>query len=133
MENIAYKYFFIVIGSVQAIMAFMGFFFPSRTFIMWKRWVLNRFFPVHGLALIFIGLPLTVYSGYLSRLIFIIGLIVVFTGPFILIYPEKFIKIFKDSDELFTKKDIKAMIFFDAVLRAGASIIFFISCRETFF
>lgn len=133
MENIIYKYFLILIGSIQAIMAFAGFFFPLRIFLMWKKWVQNRFFPLHGIALIFVGLPLTVYNGYLARVIFIIGLIVVFTGPFILIYPEKFIKIFENSDELFNDRDIKAIIFLDAALRSAASGIFFISCWKSFF
>ena len=60
-----YKYFLIMIGTTQIIMALIEFIFPLRSFLMWRIWVLNRFFPVHGLALIFIGLPLTVYKGYL--------------------------------------------------------------------
>jgi hypothetical protein len=128
-----FKYYLLTIGTVQTIMAFMGFFSPFRTFLMWKSWVLNKFFPMHGIALIFIGLPLTVYKGYLSKIIFIIGLTVVFTGPFILIYPEKFKKVFENSDDIFNKTEIKAMIFLDASLRSGAAVIFFISCWKTFF
>jgi len=133
LENINYKYFLIIIGSIQIVIAFLGFFFPYRTFIMWKKWVLNRYFPLHGMVLIIAGLPLTVYNGYLSRIIFIIGLIVVFSGPFILIYPEKLVGLFKKSDELFTNNDIKIMIYLDALLRSGASVIFFISCWKTFY
>ena len=128
-----YKYLLVIFGSVQAIMALLGFCFPYRMFLMWKKWVLNRFFRLHGIILIFTGLPLTVYNGYLSRIIFIIGLVVVFSGPFILIYPEKFISLFENSDELFSKNDIKVMIFLDAFLRSGASVVFFISCWKTFY
>ena len=127
-----YKYLLVIIGSIQAIMALLGFFFPHRIFLMWKKWVLNRFFPLHGIVLIFTGLPLTVYNGYLSGIIFIIGLVVVFSGPFILIYPEKLVKLFENSNELFSTKDIKVMIYVDAALRSGASMVFFISCWKTF-
>jgi hypothetical protein len=133
LENLMFKYYLLTIGTVQTVIALMGFFSPYRTFLMWKTWVLNKFFPMHGIALIFAGLPLTVYKGYLSSLIFVIGLIVVFTGPFIIIYPEKFQKIFENSDEIFNQKEIKTMIFLDAFLRSGAAIIFFISCWKTFF
>lgn len=133
MENISYKYFLILLGSVQAIIALAGFVFPHRTFLMWKSWVINRFFPLHGIVLISVGLPLTAYNGYLFHIIFVIGLVVVFTGPFILIYPEKIVKIFKDSDELFNEKNIKMMIFIDAILRSAVSIVFFISCWKTFY
>ena len=133
MENISYKYFLIMLGFIQAVIALAGFVFPQRIFLMWKSWVLNRFFPLHGIILISVGLPLTAYNGYMSRIIFIIGLAVVFTGPFLLIYPEKFVRVFNDSDELFNEKDIKIMIFIDAALRSSASAVFFISCWKTFY
>jgi len=128
-----YKYFLIIIGSTQIIMALIEFSSPLRAFLMWRNWVSNRFFPVHGLALIFIGLPLTLFKGYLSSLIFCIGLVIVFTGPFILIYPEKIQKVFIDSGEIFKDKDIKIMIYLDAVFRISTGIIFMISCWKTFF
>jgi hypothetical protein len=100
---------------------------------MWKNWVSMRIFPLHGLALIMIGLPLTTYKGYLSSLIFFIGLIIVLTGPFILIYPEKIRNVFSSSGNLFQEKDIKIMIYMDAFFRLGAGSVFLISAWKTFF
>lgn len=127
-----YKYLLMIMGITQIIMALTEIFFPLRTFSMWEKWVLNRLFPVHGLGLIFIGLPLTIYKGYLSSIIFYIGLLVVFSGPFILIYPEKIRKVFSNSDDIFKKKDIKIMIYLDAFFRLSVGIIFWISCWKTF-
>ncbi len=133
MENSVYKYFLLTIGSVQIIMALMEVLSPLRSFLMWKRWVSGSFFPLHGIALIFIGLPMTFYKGYLSSIIFYIGLFIVFTGPFIIIYPEKIRKVFNNSEDVFSDKDVKIMIFFDAFFRLIIGLIFFISCRKTFF
>jgi hypothetical protein len=132
LENTGYKYFLIIIGMTQSLLAIIGFFFPYRTFMVWKKWAMSRFFPMHGVTLILVGLPLTVYKGYMSSIIFVIGLFIVFTGPFILIYPEKVKSIFEKSDEVFSSTEIKAMIFLDAFLRSGAAVIFFISCWKTF-
>lgn len=127
-----YKYFLITIGTTQVIMAFIEIFAPLRSFLMWEKWVSSRFFPVHGLALIFIGLPLTVYKGYLSSVIFYIGLLIVFTGPFILIYPEKIKNVFTDTENLLKDRDKKIMIYFDSVFRLSTGLIFFVSCWKTF-
>jgi len=127
-----FKYYLIIIGSTQVIVALIETFAPYRAFLMWKKWVSGRFFPVHGLMLIFTGLPLTIYKGYLSSIIFYIGLFVVFMGPFILIYPEKIQKVFNDSENVFNSKDIKIMIYFDAFFRLASGIIFLFSCWKTF-
>ena len=133
MENSVYKYFLLTIGSVQIIMALMEVISPLRSFLMWKRWVSGSFFPFHGIALIFIGLPMTFFKGYLSSIIFYIGLFIVFTGPFIIIYPEKIRKVFNNSEDVFSDKDVKIMIFLDAFFRLSIGVIFLISFRKTFF
>ena len=127
-----FKYFLIIIGSTQIVLALIESVSPLRAFSMWEKWVSNRFFPIHGLALIFIGMPLTIYKGYLSSLIFYIGLLVVFSGPFILIYPEKIRKVFSNSENIFKNKDIKSMIYLDAFFRLSVGIIFWVSCLKTF-
>lgn len=114
------------------IISLVEFFFPLRSFLVWKIWIANRYFPVHGLALIFIGLPLTLYKGYLSSVIFIIGLFIVFTGPFILIYPEKIRKAFNDSAGSFDDNQVRGIVFIDAFFRLCAGLIFLVSCWKTF-
>jgi hypothetical protein len=133
LENLIFKYFLIVAGLSQVFLALMEVLSPYRSFLMWKKWVAGSFFPFHGLALIFTGLPLTFYKGYLSSVIFYIGLFVVLMGPFILIYPEKIRKVFNDSENVFNQRDIKMMIYFDAFFRSAAGIIFLLSCWKTFF
>lgn len=127
-----FKYFLIVIGSTQVITALAEAIAPVRAFLMWKKWVSGRFFPVHGVMLIITGLPLTIYKGYLSSIIFYIGLLIVFMGPFVLIYPEKIQKVFDDSENVFKQKDIKIMIYFDAFFRFASGTIFLLSCWKTF-
>lgn len=127
-----YKYFLIIIGMTQILIALLEISSPLRGFLMWQRWVINRLFPFHGLALIFIGLPLTVFKGYLSSIIFYIGLLIVLTGPVILIYPEKIQKTFSSSSESFSDKEKKIMIYIDSVFRLCIGIIFLVSCWKTF-
>ena len=126
-----FKYFLIVIGSTQVFLALIEVFSPYRAFLMWKKWVAGRFFQIHGVFLIFVGLPLTFYKGYLSSVIFYIGLFVVLMGPFILIYPEKIRNVFNDSENVFNQRDIKLMIYFDAFFRFAAGVIFLLSCWKT--
>ena len=128
-----YKYFLLIIGSTQIIIALIESVFPQRAFQAWVKWVSNRFFPFHGIGLIFIGLPLTAYRGHLSSVIFYIGIFIVFTGPFILIYPEKIRKVFSDSGEIFKNNEIKMMIYVDAFFRLCIGSIFLFSCWKTFF
>lgn len=128
-----FKYFLITIGSTQVMIAMLEALSPLRAFLMWRKWVSDRFFPIHGLVLIVVGLPLTFYKGYMSSLIFYIGLVIVFTGPFIILYPEKIQKVFNNSEIVFTDKDIRVMIYLDAFFRFSVGVIFLTSCWKTFF
>lgn len=133
MENLFYKYLLMVLGTTQIIISLMEVFSPLKAFNMWRLWVSNSLFPIHGFGLIIVGIPLAVYKGFLSSIIFYIGLFVVFTGPFILIYPEKIRKVFSDSENIFKEKDIKVMIYIDAFIRMSAGAVFLTSCWKTFF
>jgi len=121
------NYFILFFGIIQLTIAFVEFIMPYKTFITWKIWISCRFFPLHGAALIVVGFPLIIYSGYLSSVIFLIGLVVVFTGPVILIYPEKIREAFSYSSETFQEGSLKKIVRFDAVVRMAAGIILVIS------
>jgi hypothetical protein len=95
----AYKYLLLILGSTQIILAIIELLFPQRIFLIWKKFTLSRFYPLYGIILILIGLPLTAYKGYLSLVIFFIALFIVFSGAFILFYPEKIKKSFNDSEK----------------------------------
>jgi hypothetical protein len=121
------NYFILFFGIIQLIIAFVEFVMPYKSFLTWKEWISCRFFRFHGAALIVIGFPLTIYNGYLSSVIFLIGLVVVFTGPVILIYPEKIREAFSYSSETFQQGSLKKIVRFDAAVRMAAGIILVIS------
>lgn len=121
------KYFIFFFGIIQLIIALVEFALPHKSFLTWKAWVSCRLFPFHGAALIVIGFPLTIYKGYLSSLIFYIGLVVVLTGPVILIYPEKIREAFMYSTETFQAGSLKKIVRFDALIRMAVGAVLFIS------
>jgi hypothetical protein len=84
-----YKYLLLILGSIQIISAITELLFPQRIFLIWEKFIQNRFYPIYGIILILIGLPLTAYKGYLSMIILFIAIFIVFSGTFILFYPDK--------------------------------------------
>jgi hypothetical protein len=128
----AYKYLLLILGSIQIIVAIIELLFPQRIFLIWKKFILSRFYPLYGIIMILIGLPLTAYKGYLSLVILFIALFIVFSGAFILFYPEKIRRSFNESEEFFNNKTIKLLIYFEALLRLCIGVIFLIACQKTF-
>ena len=129
----AYKYLLLILGAVQVILGITELLFPQRMFLIWKKFIQSRFYPVYGIILILIGLPLTAYNGYLSLVILFIALFIVFSGAFILFYPEKIRKSFYESEEFFNNKTIRLLIYCEALLRLCAGAVFLIACRQTFY
>ena len=127
-----YKYLLLILGAFQVILAIIELLFPQRMFLIWKKFILSKFYPVYGIILILIGLPLTAYNGYLSLVILFIALFIVFSGAFILFYPEKIRKLFNESEELFTNKTIRLLIYCEALFRLCIGVIFLIACQNTF-
>lgn len=133
MENLLFKYFIFLLATIQIIIGLTEMIVPVRSYRLWERWVQNRYFFVHGFFLITAGFPLTIYKGYFSGILFAIGLIIVLTGPFVLIYPEKIREIFAEAEKDFNEKSIKKLIFFDASMRLIFSFILFASFYNTFY
>ncbi len=106
---------------------------PLRTFALWKRWTAHRFFYLHGLLLIAAGFPLTLYENpdhrFLASTIFVIGLIAVFSGPLLLLYPEKIRNLFRQISEENETRSVKRIIYTDAILRILIGGIFIYSTR----
>lgn len=121
------NYFILFFGIIQIIIAFVEVFMPYKSFLTWKVWISCRYFPLHGAALIAAGLPLTAYNGYLSSIIFFIGIVVVFTGPVILLYPEKIREAFSFSSETLGENGVKKIVRFDALMRLAAGMILLVS------
>jgi uncharacterized membrane protein len=104
---------------------------PVRTFALWKRWTAHRLFYLHGLLLIAVGFPLTLYENpdhpFLANTIFVIGLIAVFSGPILLLYPEKIGNLFQHISEEIETRSVKRIIYADAILRILIGSIFIYS------
>lgn len=111
-------FYIMILGTGFLAIGLAEFVMPVKIFMIWKKWVNHKMFPVHGLFLILVGFPLTIYSGPISWVIFSIGLIIVFTGPFILLYPERMRMVFGSiqtapDDE----KSVKKIMYLDGVTR----------------
>ena len=103
-------------GTVEIIM-------PLRAFSLWRRWSSSRLFFLHGLLLIAAGFPLTLYQGPLSRILFVMGLLASLTGPFVLLYPEKFRMMFVSVSEEMKESTIRKMVYAEGTLRLAAAAV----------
>jgi hypothetical protein len=133
LENLLFKYFIFLLASVQFLTGLTELIAPVMSYGFWKRWVRNRYFYIHGLFLIAAGFPLTIYKGYFSGILFVIGLIIVLTGPFILIYPEKIKEVFYEAERDMNPDSIKKLIYFDSAMRISFAVILYISFYRTFY
>lgn len=100
---------------------------PNKAFAFWEKWSGSRLFFLHGIFLIIIGFPLTIYKGPLSTIIMIIGIIIVLTGPFILLYPEKFKAMFSTISKETDQEGVSKMVYFDGSVRVIVGIILILS------
>ncbi|MBN1496375.1 MAG: hypothetical protein JXA07_06375 [Spirochaetes bacterium] len=108
--------FFIIFGLLDLTV-------PKRIFSIWHSWSGNRFFLLHGLLLIAAGLPLTAYKGRFSTFIFIVGIIMVLSGPFIVIYPEKFKQMFQAASNEFNGTNINRLMYIEGAVRIVAGSV----------
>jgi hypothetical protein len=124
--------YMIIFGIFQIIAGLFELILPVRLFKIWRTWILSKYFPLHGIFLIAGGFPLLVFKGYLTGIIFWIGIFMVLTGPFLLIYPEKIRDVFKTAENDFTPRDLRIMVYVDSVIRLAAGIIVAVACYKTF-
>lgn len=124
--------YMLLFGFFQIFAGFSELILPARLFSLWKRWVLSKYFPVHGIFLIAGGFPLVIFRGYLEGIVFWIGVFMILTGPFLLIYPEKVRDVFKTAGNDFTPRDLRIMVHIDSVIRLAAGIIVVAASCNTF-
>ena len=122
MNNIL-EIYILVFGIISTIMALIEYATPERTLHFWNLWSSNPYYRFHGLFLIITGFPLTVAKGQLSTPLFLAGIFFVLTGPFVLIYPEKFSKNYNIILEEKGKSGIDKLIIFDALFKAIIGIL----------
>ncbi len=111
-------------GVALALMGSVELTFRERAFRFWLKWFRHRFFSLHGVLLIALGFPLTFYKGAWSTFVFIVGLVMVLTGPFILIYPEKMRKSFDDISQEAGDGALRGLVAFDAFARVAIGAAF---------
>jgi hypothetical protein len=119
--------YMLVFGAVLIVTGTVELLIPARMFAFWKAWVGNRFFFLHGAFLIALGLPLTCFSNApMSTFVFGFGIILVFTGPFILLYANRIRKIFDATTADMDEASLRHLVFFDAGLRLviGAAFVY---------
>ncbi|MBP9024487.1 MAG: hypothetical protein KBH06_14895 [Spirochaetes bacterium] len=116
--------YLLILSGFLILISAAGFIFPVRIFQKWEKWTESRFFRFHGAALIAGGFPLLNYRGTVSgTALFIVGLIVIFTAPFIIIFPELFRKALDTTKDEFTEMDKKAIVYTDSIVRLFVSAL----------
>ncbi len=123
--------YILLFGIFQLIAGLLEFFMPAGLFRLWKTWALSRFFPLHGFILIAAGFPLIVYKGSLHGIIFWIGVFMVLTGPFLMIYPEKIRKVFLTAENDLTPRDLRMLVYVDSFVRIAAGILSIVAWYKT--
>lgn len=117
--------YFAAFGIFQVFAGLAELIAPFRSFNLWKKWVFSRLFPVHGIILVAAGFPFIMYRNTLSGIIFWIGIFMALSGPFLLIYPEKVRDAFHTAEKEFRPKDLRIMVYIDAVIRFSAGAVVF--------
>ena len=107
----------LVLGILLALTGSTELTFRERAFRFWMRWFSHRLFFLHGALLIVMGFPLTFYNGKWSTFVFITGLVMVMTGPFLLVYPEKFRNNVGEMEQQTGEGAIRGLLIFDAAVR----------------
>jgi hypothetical protein len=116
--------YILVTGIALISLSLFEFIMPQRAFRLWFRYLSGRAFFLHGLILIIGGLPLVMYRGFLSTIIFIIGVMVILMGPFILLYSEKIREMFHSVTLDLDQRGIRNLVYFDATVRCAVGILF---------
>ncbi len=120
---IYYPYYIFSLAILLFFISLIELFFPSKVFELWMKWIDSKFFRFQGIVYMIGGFPLTqIHHTIAGYIMFVMGIIVVLMGPFILFYPEKFLSIVKAEEELL-HNDHKYLIWGDAVMKIIASFV----------
>jgi hypothetical protein len=96
---------------------------PKKIYSLQKRWIQHPLFPIHGLILMLGAFPLILFRESLSgKMMMGIGLVIVFTGPFILLFPDKMRTLFMHTDKEI-ENNRRTLLFIDASVRLLCGIL----------
>lgn len=112
-----------ILGAAMVALGTAEFTGPQMAFSLWRRWAAHRLFFLHGALLIGAGFPLVLYRGPLSTPILIIGVVIVLTGPFILIYPEKFRAMFNSIEEEMGAERVPTLMRMESIIRIALGAV----------
>jgi len=119
------SYYVLFLGIALIVLCIIQLLIPKRVYTLWKKWISHRFFRIHGAVIILGGLPLTVFrDGIAGKIMFCIGIFVVFMGPFILFFPNKMRDLYIRTESDLEEGDKKGIIYFDAITRGISGAIF---------
>jgi hypothetical protein len=121
--------YLLALGTALALAGAVEVSLPLRAFAFWKRWSSSKLFFLHGILMIAAGFPLTLYNGPLSGVIFAMGLVASLTGPFVLLYPDRFRAMFASAAEELKEPALKKMVYVEGFLRIAAGAV----CAAAFF
>lgn len=97
---------------------------PERCISLWHGFIQTKILPLYGIVLMIGGFPLTQYYQTLpGKALFAVGIVVVFTGPFILLFPEHFRKVFDRVTDESTPAELRKIAWSDAVMRLLAAAL----------
>ena len=121
-----FSWYVLVLGIGLVVLSAVEFSAADRIFRLWKAWIFHRLFPLHGLILSCGGLPLTFFRDTISgKIMFCIGLVVVLTGPFIILFPGRIRSLFAMTElELREEGEPEGLVYFDAAIKGTAGMFF---------
>ncbi len=92
---------------------------------IWEKWINHPLFFVHGLILSLGGLPLTFFRDSISgKIMMAVGIFIILTGAFILIYPDRIKKYFLLTEAEVEEEDRNGLAYIDAVVHGFSGILF---------
>jgi uncharacterized protein YjeT (DUF2065 family) len=110
--------YLIAVASLLYLYAVIELIFPERVVNFWHNFVQSKIFPFYGLVLSIGALPLTQFTESIQgKVLFAIGLIAVFTGPFMLLFPGYFRKVIQEMLNNKEYGNLKQIAYVDAVMR----------------
>jgi hypothetical protein len=119
------KIYILLLGFFMMLMGVSGIIFPMRMFSLWQKWIAHRYFFLHGIILIILGLPLTLYhDSFIGRMTFLCGIVAVLTGPFIIIYSNNLKRVFLETSDDLNTAVVRKMIYVDAIIRITVAALF---------
>lgn len=133
ISNDVISLYVIALGIVFSMMGIVEMILREQSYRFWMQWFSHRLFFLHGVLLVILGFPLTFYNGKWSPFVFGVGLFMVITGPFIIIYPEKIRESFGEISTEMGEDAVKRLVLFDSAVRFVVGLVFLYCALATYF